>query len=315
MTHPRSHRSSGMALPMVLWSIALLTGVVLLLAGITEGWVSEETRSGKLFRARTRALSGIAVAMNPAVPPGDPLLHDHSGDAGEGYDVVITDESGLINPNSLLTPDHRDLLGHLFTVWGLDKNAGDTATDGLYDWQSPAPFRSLHGAKREEYAALGKAGFPPGAPFMSPGEMTLVIGFGPVMRKKPDWKSYFTTHSTGGINILYASRGVLTDFLGLTSSQADSWMALRKGKDGIEGTEDDFNGKTPDLKTALQLMGLPNPQGNVLQVLTATPWGSLRRIESTGHCNGVNYRITVITQGGTTQSPQGGGTMLGWSEH
>ena len=77
-------RNSGMALPMVLWSIALLTGIVLLLAGIIEGWVNEETRSGKLFRARTQALSGIALAMNPGVPPGDPLLHDRTKDGGEG---------------------------------------------------------------------------------------------------------------------------------------------------------------------------------------------------------------------------------------
>jgi len=314
MKEALSHRNSGMALPMVLWSIALLTGVVLLLAGIIEGWVNEETRSGKLFRARTQALSGMAFAMNPGVPPGDPLLHNHTKDGNDGYDVVITDESGLINPNYLLTRDHRDLLGRLFTAWGLEKNACDTAADGLYDWQSTTPFRSLHGAKKEDYAALGMAGLPPGAPFVSPEEMSLVIGFDPVMEAKPNWKSYFTTYSATGINILYAPKGVLTEFLGLTSAQADSWIALRNGKDGIAGTDDDFNGKTPDLKTALQLMGLPNPPQNITSVLTAAPWGSLRHIESTGYCSGVKYRITVIAPGGSTQNPQGAGSVLGWSE-
>jgi len=307
-------RNSGMALPMVLWSIALLTGVVLLLAGIIEGWVNEETRSGKLFRARTQALSGIALAMNPGVPPGDPLLHDRSKDGGEGYDVVITDESGLINPNTFLNPDHRDLLERLFTAWGLDKNSCDTVADGLYDWQSPSPFRSLHGAKKEDYEALGMSGLPPGAPFVSPEEMALVIGFDTVMRAKANWKSYFTTYSSNGINILYAPKGILTEFLGLTSAQADSWIALRDGKDGIAGTDDDFNGRTPDLKTALQLLGLPDPPQNITSVLTTAPWGSLRHIESTGYCNGVKYRITVIAPGVSTQNPQGGGSVLGWFE-
>jgi hypothetical protein len=314
MIETRSRSNSGMALPMVLWSIALLTGVVLLLAGIIEGWVNEETRSGKLFRARTQALSGIALAMNPGVPPGDPILHDRSKDRCEGYDVVITDESGLINPNSFLNPDHRDLFGRLFTAWGLDKNSCDTVADGLYDWQSPSPFRSLHGAKKEDYEGLGMSGLPPGAPFVSPEEMALVIGFDAVIRAKANWKSYFTTYSANGINILYAPKGVLTDFFGLTSAQADSWIALRNGKDGIAGTDDDFNGKTPDLKTALQLMGLPNPPQNITSVLTAAPWGSLRHIESTGYCNGVKYRITIIAPGGSTQNPQGGGSVLGWSE-
>ena len=41
-----TRNQSGMALPMVLWTIALLTAVTLLLAGIIEGWITEETREG-----------------------------------------------------------------------------------------------------------------------------------------------------------------------------------------------------------------------------------------------------------------------------
>ena len=58
-------QESGMALPMVLWTITLLAGIVVLLVGVLDGWISEESRSGKLFKARQQALSGIAIAMSP----------------------------------------------------------------------------------------------------------------------------------------------------------------------------------------------------------------------------------------------------------
>ncbi len=306
-------RTSAMALPMVLWSIALLTGIVLLLAGIIEGWITEETHSGKLFQAREQALSGVAVAMNPGVFPGDPLLNQFSKDKSEGYQVVIKDESGLINPNYYLvqTPDQRSVLGQLFTSWKIDKNTSDTATDGLYDWQSQSPFRSLHGAKKEEYAAAGMSGLPPGAPFASPEEMELVIGFDPVVQAKPDWISYFTTYYNGPVNILRAPKNILIELLGLLPSQANAWIALRAGKDGIENTADDL--QPTDLTNAISLMGVNGAQGAVIARI-CTSSGSVRRIESTGFCNGVKQRITVIAPVASTQSPQGASSVLGWTE-
>jgi len=300
---------SGMALPMVLWTIALLGGIVILLAGVVEGWISEETRNGKIFQARQQALSGIAVAMVPSVKPGDPILQKSILDGTEGYKVVIKDESGLINPNVWLsaTPDHRDLFKRLFGAWGLDINQCDAAADGLYDWQSPSPFRSLHGAKQPEYEAAGQLGLPPGAPFLSPEEMSLVIGFGPVIQAKSDWKNYFTTYYTGKINVLRAPKAILTDLLGLTPAQADAWITLRNGKDGIEGTDDDLQPGT--IQDAATLMGANAAQRALLEDTCAIT-GNTRRIESTGYCNGINHRITVVLGGSSTA----GSSLLGWWE-
>ncbi len=302
-----------MALPMVLWTIALLTGITLLLAGIINAWIVEETRAGKLFRARQQALSGVAVAMNPGVLPGDPLLQSKANDGEEGYSVVIKDESGLINPNHFLSrvPDRRDLLKRLFAAWGLDMNQSDAAADGLFDWQSPVPFRSLHGAKKAEYDAAGLAGMPPGAPFVSPEEMSLVIGFDAVMKARPDYRSFFTTYFNGPVNVLRAPRGVLTDFLGLTPLQADAWITLRSGKDGIEGTSDDL---TPeDLRNAVTLMGVSGPTRAFILENCGIK-GGVRRIESTGFCNGVRHRITVISAETPSENPQGTAAVLGWTE-
>jgi len=296
-----------MALPMVLWAIALLTGVVLLLAGIIGGWVDEEIRAGKAFRARQQALSGIAVAMCSGVEPGDPLLNQQS-DGEEGYKAVIKDESGLINPNFWLTPDHRELFKKLFTAWGLPINDSDAAADGLFDWQNPTPFRSLHGAKKAEYDAAGKAGLPPNAPFLSPDEMELVIGFGPVMKAHTDWKDLFTTFYPGPINLLRAPKEILTSILELTPAQADSFINLRAGKDGIEGTLDDNT-------NAVTLLPLNPAQKKLKDTFFGTD-GKVLRIESTGTCNGVTHLITAIVapEGTSTNNPQSGATLLGWAE-
>lgn len=305
-------RRAGMALPMVLWAIALLTAITLLLAGVINAWINGETRSGKSFRARQQALSGLALALNPAVRPGDPLLQH--GDRQEGWSVVIGDESGLINPNHFLAqkPDRRDILQRLFETWSLSPAESETAADGLYDWQSPSPFRSLKGAKKAEYDALGRSGFPPGAPFVSPEEMELVIGFGPVMKARPDWRRYFTTFYSGPVNLMHAPKHVLTDFLRFTPSQADAWITLRNGKDGIEGTDDDVNPGSVDRVLASAGISPASPQG-ILGTVAATVGGSARRIESTGYCGGVSRRIIVVT-GGSSGDNQQAPVYQGWSE-
>ena len=311
--YKRAKYQSGMALPMVLWTIALLSAVTLLLVGIIEGWITEETREGKDFRARQQALSGIAIALNPGIQPGDPLLNQHFNMAEEGYKVVIKDESGLINPNAVLSviPDRRDLLKRLFSAWGLDVNQSDAAADSLYDWQSPSPFRSLHGAKKPEYDVVGRSGLPPGAPFNSPAEMALVLGFEPVIKARPDWRSFFTTFYSGKINILHAPKPILTGLLGLSPEQADQWISLRAGKDGIEGTSDDL--KVDTIDHAADLIGAPGAErAFIMDVCDIS--GNVLRIESTGFCNGRSHRITVIYSSTSTDNPQSHGNLLGWIE-
>ncbi len=305
---PSHLKKAAFALPMVLWTVALLTSVILLLVGVIQGWVAEESHEGKVFRARQQALSGIAVAMNPSILPGDPLL-EHRDKEGEGYKVVLKNESGLINPNTWLSANRRDLFNRLFTAWGLDITRCNAASDGLYDWQSPSPFRSLNGAKQPEYDAIGRSGLPPGTPFLSPDEMAWVIGFNPVAKARPDWKEFFTTYYSGKINILYAPKTILTDLLGLSPAQANAWIMLRDGKDGIEGSGDEP--QIGSINEAADLIGANGSQRTlILDFCDIT--GSVRRIESTGFCHGVSHRIVVV--GASTQNTQAGGSMLGWSE-
>jgi len=141
--------------------------------------------------------------------------------------------------------------------------------------------------------------------------MTLVLGFDPVAEAKPEWQRFFTTSWQGKVNLLHAPEGVLVDFAGLTPSQSDAWITLRNGKDGIEGTPDDL--KVKDLDQAAALIGAAAGQKTLLEAVCDVT-GSVRRIESTGFCNGVKRVITVIVSTGSQENPQSSASVLGWSE-
>jgi hypothetical protein len=141
--------------------------------------------------------------------------------------------------------------------------------------------------------------------------MELVIGFDPVRKARPDWRSYFTILHNGKINILHAPKPILTDLLGLSPDQADAWIKLRNGKDGIESSGDEP--KVPTAAKAADLIGAKGAQ-RALILEACDVAGGVRRIESTGFCHGVTHLITVIVSGESTEVPIEGATMLGWSE-
>jgi hypothetical protein len=94
----------------------------------------------------------------------------------------------------------------------------------------------------------------------------------------------------------------------LTPAQADAFINLRAGKDGIEGTADDIT--NPDKILLL------NPAQKELKKTFFGTDGKVLRIESTGTCNGVTHLITAIVdpEGTSTNNPQSGATLLGWTE-
>jgi hypothetical protein len=301
-------RQSGFALPIVLWTIALLTVLVMMALGAVNRWIDGASLSEKTFRARQLALSGLAIAMNQNVAPNDPLLTkgDPKNNSGESYTVEITNDAGLINPNIFLKgTDHVFFFQALFNAWNVKEADQENAIDGLYDWQSPTELRSAHGAKRGEYEAIGLDGYPPNTPFIDAREMAMVIGFAPIMKAKPNWKKYFSTYNSGKISLRAAPAEILTDLLGITHEQAETWIQLSAGPDGIIGTEDDL--PLNSLDEAGKLMGL-NPQ----QQLKLNSWftisGNVRRIDSKGNCNGTIHHIMVIMRDGTSNS------ILSWQE-
>lgn len=301
-------RRNGFALPIVLWTIAILTVLVMMALGAVNRWIDEASIAEKTFRARQLALSGLAIAMNQNVAPNDPILTkgDPKSNQGESYTVEITNDAGLINPNIFLKgAEHTFFFQALFNAWNVAEADQEKAIDGLYDWQSPTTLSSPHGAKQGEYAAIGLDGYPPNTPFLDAREMAMVIGFAPVMKAKPNWKKYFSTYNSGKISLRAAPPEILEDVLGMTPEQAEAWVKLSAGPDGIIGTADDL--QFSSLDEAAKLMGL-----NSDQELKLNRWftidGHVRRIDSMGNCNGTIHHIIVIMRDVRSN------TILSWQE-
>jgi hypothetical protein len=299
-----SKRSTAFALPMVLWTIAFLAGLILLAAGSINSWMEEEAHAEKVFRARQMALSGLAIGMNTTILPGDPLLikGDPASKEGESYAVQLNNETAFINPNIWLAQSDRVIFQRLFATWGLSEEEQEIAIDGLYDWQSPTVLRSAHGAKSGDYEAIGLDGYPPNAPFVNSQEMAMVIGFGRVMKAKPQWKKYFSTFNPGKINIMFCGPEMLTDLVGLTPEQATGFIKVCDG-DGTPGSSATFQ----SIDDAIKLIGPNQLQQSILKNYFDIT-GNIRRIDSIGSCYGVTHHIIVVMSVG------GSNSMLSWQE-
>jgi len=293
----------ALALPIVLWSIAFLAGLVVLVAGVVGNWIADEARAERVFRARQLALSGIAIGLNPAVKPGDPLLHSGSKET-EGFEVRLSDESGKINPNFWIAQNHREIFIRLFDAWGVDPKERDAAIDGLADWIDADDFRSLAGAERGEYEADGRAGFPANRPLIHIREMEAILGMDRALASHEGWQELFTVWHNGKINLQHAGEPLLTELVELTSEQCRSLFELRAGPDAVEGNEDDV--KFESIEAAAKLIGARGRQLEQLEEFFDVA-GGVRRIESTGFCAGTEHRIVVI-------APENGGGQVMNSE-
>lgn len=299
-----ARRFRGLALPIVLWAIAFVAGLVVLVGGSVGDWVTEEARAGRTFRARQMALTGLAFGMNPAVEVGEPLLKSGSPES-EGYEVKITNEAGKINPNYWIGVNDRTIFQRLFENWQVDPRLSDTALDSLTDWIDADDFRSLAGAEAAEYSAAGRPGFPANRPLVHIRELEAVIGFDQILAGRGDWRELFTTWHNGKVNIQYASAPVLSALASLTPQQIQALFELRAGPDGVEGNEDDVPFESVD--TVASLIGADALQQRVLDAYFDTE-GNVRRIESTGFCYGTSHKITVFVGDGQ------GSQILSWEE-
>lgn len=292
------------ALPLVLWCIAFIAGLVVLLAGSVGSWMDSETRAEKKFIARQMALSGIAIGQNPLVKPGDPLLGKGSRET-RGFEVKISNESAKINPNFWIQNNNRSIFVRLFTSWGADIGTTDAAIDSLIDWIDGDDFASLKGAERGEYERAGKRGYPANRPLKHIREMEAIINLSPLLSAKDGWQNYFTIWYSGKISIQHATESSLTALAEFTPMQCQSLLEMRAGQDGIDGTDDDQ--KLTSLEDVAAFLGLGSRQRAGLLEFFDTS-GDLRCIESTGWCGGVAHKITVVS--GADPNSQ----MMSWEE-
>ena len=193
----------AIALPMVLWCIAFLAGLVVLTGGLVRGWIDNESLAERKFVARQMALSGIALGLNPAVENGSPLFRKGNKKT-EGYEVKITNESARLNPNFWIQSGNRAILNRLFANWGASLAEAEAAIDSLQDWIDGDDFISLKGAERGEYERAGRPGYPANRPLKHIREMESVMNLAPLLAAKQGWQEDFTIWYSGKISIQHA---------------------------------------------------------------------------------------------------------------
>ena len=218
----------AIALPLVLWCIAFLAGLVILTAGLVSGWIESESLAERKFVARQMALSGIALGLNPVVETGSPLLR-HGNKNTEGYEVTLTNEAAKLNPNFWIQSGNRAVFNRLFASWGASLEGAEAAIDSLQDWIDTDDFVSLKGAERGDYERAGRSGYPANRPLKHIREMESVMNMAPLLATKQGWQDAFTIWYSGKISIQHAQEPLLKALAELTANQCQSLIQMRAG--------------------------------------------------------------------------------------
>ena len=243
----RYRRESGAALMLSLWALFLLSAMVISWAIDINSRLVMSGQANRALEAEAMACSGAEIAMHPAVLPGSPLLHGGLA-RNQTFETRITGEGGRLNINWIVAqenPQRLEVLRKYLENKGVDLNERDHMIDCLLDWVDPDNLVRLNGAEDEPgYKPANK-------PLISIDELKRVRGWSEFTSQK-DWDADFTLKSIGPIDIAWASRDVLLALPGMDASRVDQFLALRRGPDGIDGTEDDpIKGTSmmPDLRS------------------------------------------------------------------
>ncbi len=280
----------------VLWLIAILAMATISTLRIVSFDV--ELASAKVHGSRAIQIAemGIAVACNPVVERGDPILTQLDEAAGEGFEVQLTPEGGRFNINIILLSGDKALLRSLFIDWGLDLDTAQAIADALHDWVDSDDEVSLNGAEKNYYESIGRINQPFNRPFYDINEARLVRGMDLVEAVRPDWREWFTVWSGGGLDVNEAPAGLIAVAAEVSVERAKIIPETVRGPDGILGTEDDV--PFQNAQAALALLGVDlNTRPDLAQRFTAGD--STIRIESIGYSAGAKRRVTVILRNRT----------------
>jgi general secretion pathway protein K len=180
-------RERGIALVVVLWTLALLTVIASGFAYTTRVESTLAANSVERAQARSLAEAGIAYAALDLFrapqwrrlrPDGSPYRW-HLG----GQEVVISvrDVAGLIDLNMA----SRDLLGGLLAAAGvIDERQRLALLDAIEDWRDPDDDPRPYGAEDKDYLAEGLPYDAKDAPFESVIELQQVLGMSPELYQR-----------------------------------------------------------------------------------------------------------------------------------
>jgi general secretion pathway protein K len=288
-----------MALLLVLWGIAITGITVMGLIQLTQMGMRDITDMERYERALYLAQSGINIATHAEVQPSDPLLKGRWNES-ETYEVVIRGEEGRFPVHTLLKEEYRPIWQRLFQQWNLSATEADTVLDCLLDWTQPGNGKRLNGATRGDYIRAGLPYEPTGKPFTSLAEMSQVLQFSLLSRKKPDWEEIFTLRGNGRIDVNECPADLLVAVLHVAPSQARSLIEYRKGPDGIAGTDDDV--RFESLQQVQKFLGISDENFSRVSPLLQVQ-SSVLRIQSYGQAYGKTVQISAAVQRANARPP------------
>jgi general secretion pathway protein K len=294
-------RRSGSALLLVLFTLLLISGLILSALSFLASGVEDYGALNHEFRARQLARSGLAYGLNPQVSNQDtPLLNQKFKPNGE-FHVVISSESTKLNPNSLLQQGRDDILQTLFLQWNVPLDAVNEVINGLKKWTNGNQEIQPVGTNEQQAAPSQQAGVQTGQqqgiqlirPFMAVSEMAEVPGFNAVIEAKPDWANYFTVWSDGTIDVNLADPSMISLVTGVTLAQATQFVKHIWGPDGIPFTSDDQ--PYQDWNGVMLQLGMSSQQFQIVQNLLSLT-STVDRVESTGTIGNYSTTISVVAK-------------------
>ncbi|MBA2743493.1 MAG: general secretion pathway protein GspK [Chthoniobacterales bacterium] len=240
-------RRRSAALLLALWALFLLSAVVISWALDIDTRLTLNGNASRVTEAEAMAASGSEIAMHPAVKPGSPLLRGGVSRT-QTFEARISGEGGRLNINWLTAgenPQRLELLRKYLEVKGVELNDRDKMIDCLLDWIDTDNLVRLNGAEADG------AYQPTNMALTRVDELKRIKGWKD-FTSQPDWDAGFTVNSTGPIDLAWAPREMLLALPGMTDQLVDAFLALRRGKDGEDGTEDDAQFKSvEDVRLAL----------------------------------------------------------------
>jgi len=286
----------GAALMAVLWLIAILS--LACMATLRVISFDMELASAKVHGSRARQVAemGIAIGSNPVVKRSDPMLRHMDEETGEGYEVKVISEGGRFNINALILQDDKALLRSMFVDWGIELDTAQEIVDALSDWVDADNNEALNGAEEKFYEEAGRINQPFNRPFYDINEVSLVRGMDLVEAVRPDWRNWFTIWSGGALDLNEASAELIAAAAEVPVDQADVIPETVRGVDGMRDTTDDV--PFQNAAQALALLGI-DTDGRPDLARRFTVNDATTRIESIGHAEGANRKITVIVRNRT----------------
>ena len=298
----KGEKVRGAALLLSLWALFLLSAMVISWAVQISSQVTLSGNANRVLDAEAMACSGAEVALHPGVKPGAASLEGMIG-RGKTYKAQISGEGGRLNLNWLIAGEDPARLGVLRKYLenkGIDLNERDHMMDCLLDWVDPDSLVRLNGAEESE-------DYHPDNTLLTRLDTLKKVKGWEQFTSRPGWDDDFTLNSSGPVDMTWASHDVLLALPGMTEEIVDRFLQIRRGPDGIDGTEDDAQFTNVDqVRTTL---GWQQEQFNQLSPLISVK-DPVFRIVSTGRA-GDATRVVQLVFRRAGLSPQ----VITWREY